>query len=62
MVNNQNAPIKVAVGKRYIDKKNCVVKIKKVSKTGWYISDQSSYREDGTCYHGSALDLHIAID
>jgi hypothetical protein len=59
---NGNAPIKVKVGSRYIDLMNTVVKIKKVTKTGWFISDQSSYREDGTCYHGAALNLYKEIE
>ncbi len=62
MSNHQNTPIIVQVGKKYIDKKNCVIRINKVSKTGWFISNQSSYREDGTCYHGTDYDLHVAID
>jgi hypothetical protein len=59
---NGNTPIKVQVGKRYIDLMNNVVKIEKVTKTGWFISNHSSYREDGTCYHGAALNLYKEIE
>jgi hypothetical protein len=62
MQENGNLALKVEVNKRYIDKKNCVVKITSVSPTGWYKSNLSSYREDGTCFHGPKLDLYKAID
>ena len=62
MENNMNTPIKVEVGKRYIDKKNCVVKIRKATPTGWFVSNESSYREDGTSFHGPKCDLLKAID
>jgi hypothetical protein len=59
---NMNTPIKVCVGKRYIDKKNCVVTIRKVTPTGWFVSNESSYRKDGTSFHGPKCDLFKAID
>ena len=57
-----NPAIIVAVGKRYIDKKNCVVTIRKVTPTGWFVSNESSYREDGTSFHGPKCDLFKAIE
>lgn len=61
MEKHMNEPIKVEVGKRYIDKKNCVITIKSVTKAGWYLSNLSSYKQDGTCFHGSHLDLYKAL-
>ena len=61
MQNNMNPVIHVAVGQRYIDKKNCVVTIRKVTPTHWFVSNESSYREDGTSFHGPKNDLYKAI-
>ena len=65
-----NTPIKVRVGHAYMDKQGTVVRIKKQNfetitengqpkkvPNGWFISAQSSYKEDGTSFHGPKYDL-----
>lgn len=49
---------KIEVGKVYKDRQGTIVMITRgPSRTGWYYSEHSSYKEDGTCYHGTSLDL-----
>jgi hypothetical protein len=65
-----NETIKVQVGQAYMDKQGTVVRIRRQNfKTiiekgepkkvpnGWFISALSSYKEDGTSFHGPKYDL-----